>query len=178
MSNVLVSLIVYFARFLNLRSLMFTCILNGKIKEAHQDKNAPMMMLFPEGTTTNGDFLLPFKIGAFLSKAPVLPVVLRYPYRRLSPAWDSLSGARHVFFLLCQFVNYVEVTKLPVYYPTQQQDDPKLYAENVGRLMAHEGGLVISDIGLAEKRVYHAALNGIFLNSNSGSSICILICMF
>ncbi|XP_071923622.1 lysophospholipid acyltransferase LPEAT1 isoform X4 [Coffea arabica] len=136
-------------------------IVNDRIKEAHQDKNAPMMMLFPEGTTTNGDFLLPFKTGAFLAKAPVLPVILRYPYQRFSPAWDSISGVRHVFFLLCQFVNYMEVTKLPVYHPSQQEkDDPRLYAENVRRLMAHEGGLVLSDIGLAEKRVYHAALNG------------------
>lgn len=45
-----------------------------------------------EGTTTNGDFLLPFKSGAFLSGAPVQPVILRYPYQRLSPAWDSISG--------------------------------------------------------------------------------------
>ncbi|KAL3505275.1 hypothetical protein ACH5RR_035116 [Cinchona calisaya] len=138
-------------------------IVNERIKEAHQNKSAPMMMLFPEGTTTNGDFLLPFKTGAFLAKTPVLPVILRYPYQRFSPAWDSISGARHVFFLLCQFVNYMEVTKLPVYYPSQQEkDDPRLYAENVRRLMAHEGSLVLSDIGLAEKRIYHAALNGVF----------------
>lgn len=33
----------------------------------------------------------------------------------------------------------MEVQKLPVYYPSQQEkDDPKLYAENVRKLMAHE----------------------------------------
>ncbi|KAH0684927.1 hypothetical protein KY290_022720 [Solanum tuberosum] len=136
-------------------------VVNERIREAHQNKSAPIMLLFPEGTTTNGDFLLPFKSGAFLSGAPVQPVILRYPYQRLSPAWDSISGARHVILLLCQFVNYLEATWLPVYYPSQQEkDDPRLYAENVRRLMAHEGNLLLSDIGLAEKRVYHAALNG------------------
>lgn len=136
-------------------------VVNERIREAHQNKSAPIMLLFPEGTTTNGDFLLPFKSGAFLSGAPVQPVILRYPYQRLSPAWDSISGARHVILLLCQFVNYMEATWLPVYYPSQQEkDDPRLYAENVRRLMAHEGNLLLSDIGLAEKRVYHAALNG------------------
>ncbi|PSR99709.1 Lysophospholipid acyltransferase [Actinidia chinensis var. chinensis] len=136
-------------------------IITERIKEAHQNKSAPMMMLFPEGTTTNGDFILPFKTGAFLSKAPVLPVILRYPYQRFSPAWDSISGVRHIIFLLCQFVNYLEVTWLPVYYPSQQEkDDPKLYAGNVRRLMAREGNLILSDIGLAEKRIYHAVLNG------------------
>lgn len=50
-----------------------------------------------------------------------------------------LLQARHVILLLCQFVNYVEATWLPVYYPSQQEkDDPRLYAENVRRLMAHE----------------------------------------
>ncbi|KAM1617300.1 hypothetical protein TB2_015940 [Malus domestica] len=132
-----------------------------RVKEAHQNKSAPPIMLFPEGTTTNGDFLLPFKTGAFLAKAPVLPVILSYPYHRFSPAWDSISGVRHVIFLLCQFVNHIEVTRLPVYYPSQEEkDDPKLYASNVRRMMASEGNMTLADIGLAEKRVYHAALNG------------------
>ncbi|GMJ02649.1 LYSOPHOSPHATIDYLETHANOLAMINE ACYLTRANSFERASE1 [Hibiscus trionum] len=138
-------------------------IVTDRVHNAHQNELAPMIMLFPEGTTTNGDFLLPFKTGAFLAGAPVVPVILRYPYQRFSPAWDSISGVRHVIFLLCQFVNHLEVTWLPVYHPSQQEkDNPKLYANNVRKLMAAEGGLILSDIGLAEKRIYLAALNGLF----------------
>ncbi|KAK3425403.1 hypothetical protein EUGRSUZ_A00496 [Eucalyptus grandis] len=136
-------------------------VITERVREAHQNKDAPMMMLFP-GTTTNGEYLLPFKTGAFLAKAPVLPVILNYPYQRFSPAWDSISGARHVLFLLCQFINHIEVTHLPVYHPSEQEkNDAKLYANNVRKLMAKEGHLILSDIGLAEKRVYHAALNGL-----------------
>ncbi|KAE8656037.1 Lysophospholipid acyltransferase LPEAT1 [Hibiscus syriacus] len=114
-----------------------------------------------EGTTSNGDFPLPFKTGAFLAGAPVVPVILRYSDRRFSPAWDSISGGRHVVFLLCQFVNHLEVIWLPVYLPSQQEkDNPKLYANNDRKLMASEGGLILSDIRLAEKRIYLAALNG------------------
>ncbi|KAG0517720.1 hypothetical protein BDA96_09G113500 [Sorghum bicolor] len=140
-----------------------------RIQRAHQQKNAPVMLLFPEGTTTNGDYLLPFKTGAFLAKAPLRPVILRYPYKRFNPAWESMSGARHVFLLLCQFVNYLEVVHLPVYYPSEQEkDDSKLYANNVRKLMAVEGNLILSDLGLAEKRVYHAALNGLLCQSYFG----------
>ncbi|XP_027329864.1 lysophospholipid acyltransferase LPEAT1-like [Abrus precatorius] len=140
-----------------------SAVVTERIREAHQNTSAPIMMLFPEGTTTSGDFLLPFKTGGFLAKAPVLPVILSYHYQRLSPAWDSISGVRHVIFILCQFVNYMEVTRLPTYYPLQQEkDDPKLFANNVRRLMASEGNLILSDVGLAEKRIYHAALNGLF----------------
>lgn len=135
-------------------------VVTERVIEAHQDNFAPMM-LFPEGTTTNGDYLLPFKTGAFLAQAPVLPVILRYPYQRFSPAWDTISGVRHVILLLCQFVNHIEVVRLPVYYPSdQEKEDPKLYASNVRKVMACEGNLVLSDIGLPEKRIYHAALNG------------------
>ena len=31
-----------------------------------------------QGTTTNGQYLLPFKSGAFLAGAPVQPVLIRY----------------------------------------------------------------------------------------------------
>ncbi|PNT49503.2 hypothetical protein POPTR_002G134100v4 [Populus trichocarpa] len=138
-------------------------VVTKRVKEAHENRSAPMMMLFPEGTTTNGEFLLPFKTGAFLATAPVHPVILRYPYQRFSLAWDSISGARHVFYLFCQFINHMEAIWLPVYYPSQEEkDDPKLYASNVRRLMTCESHLIMSDIGLAEKRIYHAALNGLF----------------
>ncbi|KAM0954453.1 putative plasmalogen synthase [Dioscorea sansibarensis] len=144
-------------------------IVTERIRQAHQNKYAPMMMLFPEGTTTNGDFLLPFKTGTFLAKAPVLPVIIKYPYSRFSPAWDSISGIRHIFFLLCQFANYMEVIYLPVYHPSEQEkEDPKLYANNVRKLMATEGNLKLSDLGLAEKRMYHATLKGCFLASSLG----------
>lgn len=136
-------------------------VVTERIKEAHCDGSAPLMLLFPEGTTTNGDFLLPFKTGAFIAGAPVLPVILRYPFQRFSPAWDSISGVRHVILLLCQFVNSMEVTRLPIYYPSKEEkDDPKVYANNIRKLMANEGNLILSDIGLPEKRIYHAALNG------------------
>ncbi|KEH40102.1 phospholipid/glycerol acyltransferase family protein [Medicago truncatula] len=140
-----------------------SAVVTERIREAHRNASAPIMMLFPEGTTTNGEYLLPFKSGGFLASAPVLPVILNYHYQRFSPAWDSISGVRHVIFLLCQFVNYMEVTELPTYYPSQQEkDNPKLYANNVRKLMATEGNMLLSDIGLAEKRIYHSALNGLF----------------
>ncbi|XP_018445643.1 lysophospholipid acyltransferase LPEAT1 isoform X2 [Raphanus sativus] len=139
---------------------------NERVREAHRNKSAPTIMLFPEGTTTNGDYLLQFKTGAFLAGTPVLPVILKYPYERFSVAWDTISGARHIIFLLCQFVNHLEVIRLPVYYPSQEEkDNPKLYASNVRRLMATKGNLILSDLGLGDKRIYHATLNGLFCKS-------------
>lgn len=131
-----------------------------RLRAAANDKAAPLMMLFPEGTTTNGNYLLPFKTGAFVAGTPVQPVILKYPYRRFSPAWDTISGVRHVILLLCQFVNHLEVVWLPIYIPSEKEkSDPRLYANNVRKLMASEGHLTQVDIGLHEKRIYHSFLN-------------------
>ncbi|KAL6508563.1 hypothetical protein OROGR_023274 [Orobanche gracilis] len=57
---------------------------------------------------------------------------------------EQYLPARHVILLLSQFVNYIEVTQLPVYSPSEQEkEDPSLYAENVRNLMAREGSLVL-----------------------------------
>lgn len=55
------------------------------------------LLLFPEGTTTNGRFLLPFKTGAFLAGLPVRPVVIRYGEVRLGAGrWRLPARGRAV----------------------------------------------------------------------------------
>lgn len=50
-------------------------------------------MLFPEGTTSNGRFMLSFQNGAFVPGYPVQPVVVRYPYVHFDQSWYSLSAS-------------------------------------------------------------------------------------
>ncbi len=38
----------------------------------------PNVMIFPEGTTTNKKVMLKFKLGAFVPKLPVQPVVIKF----------------------------------------------------------------------------------------------------
>ncbi|KAK9839499.1 hypothetical protein WJX81_005850 [Elliptochloris bilobata] len=72
------------------------------------------MLLFPEGTTTNGRYLLPFKKGAFLAGLPLQPVVLRYG-----------EGS------------------LPVYAPSEAEAaDPVLYARNMRAYMVRTTALL------------------------------------
>ena len=59
-----------------------------------------VLYIYPEGTTTNGFYLLPFKTGAFLAGTPIQPVILRYPYIHFSPAWETISGASNSHVLL------------------------------------------------------------------------------
>ncbi|PRW57088.1 beach domain-containing [Chlorella sorokiniana] len=104
--------------------------------------HARPLLLFPEGTTTNGLFLLPFKTGAFLAGLPLQPVVIRYGEGRFSPAWEMIPAARHIFLIMANPVHSVTCFELPVYYPSPaEKADPKLYAANVRKLMMDFAGL-------------------------------------
>lgn len=46
------------------------------------------LLLFPEGTTSNGSCLLRFKTGVFASGVPVYPVTVKFDVRRFSPAFE------------------------------------------------------------------------------------------
>jgi 1-acyl-sn-glycerol-3-phosphate acyltransferase len=112
------------------------------------DENKPLpprLMVFPEGTTTNGYQLLQFHSGAFVGGHPVQPVMLRYPYKHYNNAWvESSFVASHVYQLLAQVFQQIEVTHFPYYYPTvQEKADPVLYTNNVRRLMCEGANMKI-----------------------------------
>ena len=129
------------------------------LKRARDPASCQPLLLFPEGTTTNGKYLLPFKSGAFLTGAPVQPVLLRYRWRRFSPAWETISAARHFFLTFSQLYQSLELVYLPVYEPNDaERADPALYAAGVRAAMLVASGLEASSLTLADKRAYQAAL--------------------
>ena len=129
------------------------------LKRARDPSSCQPLLLFPEGTTTNGKYLLPFKSGAFLTGAPVQPVILRYRWRRFSPAWETITAARHFFFTFSQLYQSLELVYLPVYEPNDaERADPALYAAGVRAAMLAASGLEASPLTLADKRAYQTAL--------------------
>ncbi|KAM8900346.1 lysophospholipid acyltransferase LPCAT4 isoform 2-T2 [Spinachia spinachia] len=125
----------------------------------------PQMLMFPEGTTTNGSTLIKFKPGAFLAGLPVQPVLLRYPNRLDTVRWTykGTSWAEALWYTTSQFYTNVTVEFLPVYSPTpEEKADPNLYADNVQRLMARALGLPATDY-VMEGRVPVKKLGGLSL---------------
>lgn len=112
------------------------------IFERAKDPKAPLLMIFPEGTTCNQQTLFQFKKGVFAPGAPVQMVCFTFPYKHFNAAWtgrevggNSLSDI--LLRLSCQFVNYAEARALPVYHPTEaEQKDPIEYAAHCQRMMA------------------------------------------
>ncbi|XP_056298348.1 lysophospholipid acyltransferase LPCAT4 isoform X2 [Pseudoliparis swirei] len=112
----------------------------------------PQMLMFPEGTTTNGRALIKFKPGAFLAGLPIQPVLLRYPNKLDTVRWthEGTSWKEALWHTASQLYTNVTVEFLPVYTPSQEEkDDPGLYADNVQKLMAMALGLPSTDYEMA-----------------------------
>lgn len=113
--------------------------INDKISWRAWHNAYPRLLIFPEGTTTNGSGLLSFRSGAFRPGLPVQPAIVRYPRDGLDPSWVSdgpaflgISGA-----LMSELSNRAVVEFLPPYIPSAaERADPELYAANVQAAMA------------------------------------------
>eukprot|EP01104_Vermistella_antarctica_P018840 TRINITY_DN7140_c0_g1_i1.p1 TRINITY_DN7140_c0_g1~~TRINITY_DN7140_c0_g1_i1.p1 ORF type:complete len:581 (-),score=139.48 TRINITY_DN7140_c0_g1_i1:8-1750(-) len=104
--------------------------------KAHETGKTPIL-LFPEGTTTNGKCLIAFKLGAFYAGCPVQPVAIRYPHLNFDNSLVVCDLGILVFRTMCQFVNFLEVEFLPVVFPSvAEKADPKLFAKHVRQDMA------------------------------------------
>ncbi len=96
------------------------------------------LVVFPEGTTTNGKALLRFRTGVFNAGCPVRPVLVKFPYKHFNPSWESMRFRPHFYRCLTQFRNNVEFIILPPYIPSKEEkEDSVLYATNVQNLMAY-----------------------------------------
>jgi len=125
------------------------------IKERSTDTKLPPVVVFPEGTTSNGKQLITFHTGAFLSGEPVQPVIFRYPHKHFSPSWESISAIRHLFRLMTQISNYLEITILPLYMPSEEEKrNPELYAKNVRKVMADALKVPVKDYSFVAKVQY------------------------
>ena len=114
---------------------------NDKIAWRASHDAFPRLLIFPEGTTTNGDGLLSFRSGAFRPGRPVQPACVRYPRGAgaADPSWvsDGPAFAGVASALMRTLANRAVVTFLPPYFPSAaERADPELYAANVQAAIA------------------------------------------
>ncbi|KAI7742046.1 hypothetical protein M8C21_030052, partial [Ambrosia artemisiifolia] len=101
-----------------------------EIKRKASTNTYPRVLLFPEGTTTNGKQLISFQLGAFIPGYPIQPVVIRYPHVHFDQSWGHVSLAALMFRMFMQFHNFMEVEYLPVISPSQNhKESPARFAE-------------------------------------------------
>lgn len=109
----------------------------SEIKRKASCHQFPRVLLFPEGTTTNGRLIISFQLGAFIPGYPIQPVAVKYPHVHFDQSWGNISLARLMFRMFTQFHNFMEVEYLPVVYPTEnQKEDVFAFAERTGHAIA------------------------------------------
>ena len=101
----------------------------------------PPLLVFPEGTTTNGAALIQFKAGAFGVGQPVQPVLLRYGHTPVDVS-SAVRGYEIFLYAMLQPANSLTVEYLPPHAPTDEElADPRLFASNVRAAMAEALGV-------------------------------------
>ncbi|KAI3741257.1 hypothetical protein L1987_58928 [Smallanthus sonchifolius] len=109
----------------------------NEIKRKASTHKFPRVLLFPEGTTTNGRQLISFQLGAFIPGYPIQPVVIRYPHLHFDQSWGHIALATLMFRMFMQFHNFMEVEYLPVISPSKHhKESPARFAVRTGRAMA------------------------------------------
>ncbi|XP_024043871.1 lysophospholipid acyltransferase LPEAT2 isoform X5 [Citrus clementina] len=82
----------------------------SEIKRKASCDRFPRVLLFPEGTTTNGKFLISFQLGAFIPAYPIQPVIVRYPHVHFDQSWGDVSLGKLMFRMFTQFHNFMETS--------------------------------------------------------------------
>ena len=115
----------------------------------------PMFCVFAEGGTTNGQCLIPFKRGAFVSECTLTPTVLKYHHKMLNPAYDCVQFFPLVFFQMSLLYSaHCEIVELPSFTPNEYlfkthadkgRERWEIYAWAVRQVMAEGSGLKLAE---------------------------------
>ncbi|CAN4111671.1 unnamed protein product [Withania somnifera] len=109
----------------------------NEIKRKASCDQFPRVLLFPEGTTTNGRSIISFQLGAFIPGYPIQPVIVRYPHVHFDQSWGNVSLAMLMFRMLTQFHNFMEVEYLPVITPHEnRKESAARFAQRAGHVVA------------------------------------------
>ncbi|CAN6215653.1 unnamed protein product [Urochloa humidicola] len=140
----------------------------NEIKRKAACNSFPRVLLFPEGTTTNGRFLISFQHGAFIPGYPVQPVVIRYPHVHFDQSWGNISLLKLMFKMFTQFHNFMEVEYLPVVYPPEiKQENALHFAENTSHAMARALNVLPTSYSYGDSMIMARAVEAGKVNCSS-----------
>ena len=142
--------------------------LEKRQKDFYEGRILSPLCLFPEGTTTNGKYILKFKRGAFYSLLPIKPqIILLDNNLNYSVAIGVGSAVMNYFRSLCYFGCKINLCELPVIKPTEYmfekyshlgEEKWEVFAEVTRKIMCEIGGLTPSDKTFRDSKRYENSL--------------------
>lgn len=126
------------------------------------NSNCPQIQMFPEGATTNGDYMLKFHLGAFLSDLPIQPAAIRYTL------WGTTKNISHLSFFHKYPSHWIEFVCIPmitvditflstVSLKHPQENDPREFADEVSLMIGNFLGVPV--LNLTSNTIYKANSN-------------------
>jgi len=119
-----------------------------QISDRAEGEGWQQVLIFPEGTCTNRQALITFRLGAFYPCVPVQPVVIRYDnyLDTVTWTWEGMTAVWVIAYSLSQLYTNCSVEFLPPYVPSEEEkEDPKVFAANVRGVMAESLGVGTTD---------------------------------
>ena len=142
--------------------------LEKRQKDFFDGKILSPLCIFPEGTTTNGKYILKFKKGAFYSLLPIKPqLILLDDDLNYSVAIGVSSTAFNYFRSLCYLGCKMYLCQLPVIKPTDYMwknysdlgsEKWEIYAEVTRKIMCEIGKLKPSNRTFRDSKNYENSL--------------------
>ena len=123
-------------------------VLAARARVPGSGSDLPPVLVFPEGTTTQGGCLVAFRSGAFVAGVPCLPVTLQYSRPSgESESWIAPhSTGAHFWRSMCAWGKAVDVHILPLHVPSRDElADAAVYASSVRTAMATDLGVQMLD---------------------------------
>jgi 1-acyl-sn-glycerol-3-phosphate acyltransferase len=113
------------------------------IAQRVKDTSKPPLLVYPEGTVTNGQSLLRFKLGVFAANAPVQPITISYSSPDCDVSW-TFGCTNWLWRVLAQPYFDVRVEFLPIEHPEGRSAEA--FAEAVRTKMARALKVQLSDV--------------------------------
>ncbi|KAH0791239.1 Acyltransferase family protein [Histomonas meleagridis] len=127
------------------------------ILESAKNPDEPVILIFPEGASTSGDYMFRFHLGAFLSDLPVQPTTIRYTLYGTTRALSNVSSFHHNWYQMIVFLGIpgmkIDIEFLqPVSIKNIKNQDPKAFADEVSLRIANHLGVRL--ISLSSNAIY------------------------
>ncbi len=137
----------------------------SKLTDIYNNKVNSDLIIFPEGTTTNGQYLLPFKKGAFSKMYPCKPYIIKIDaVNHISLAMDIIEMIIHIFIIICCPFYKVEVDEFPVFSPnkffevnyikTSNKEPWRVYADTMRKILLSKTELKEGILSYEDKRKF------------------------
>lgn len=119
-----------------------------QISERAEGEGWQQVLIFPEGTCTNRQALITFRLGGFYPCVPVQPVLIRYDNSldTVTWTWEGMGAWKVIAYTLSQLYTNCTIEYLPPYVPSQEEkEDPKKFASGVREVMSKSLGVGTTD---------------------------------